>query len=191
LVGAALAEFHACLRPGLVELSTPTRRNAAQSHAATISTLCPALAAEAGRVAGLVEDALGGETRIVRRLHGDFHPRQMLVDGRTVAFLDLDAGLAGHPSVDVGSFLAHLEREAIRGHMPARRVEQFAESLMDGYESAGGVQIRECVPRAVAIGLLRLAPRCFRHRELDWPVQMATLLKRAEEVAHGQSQAAA
>jgi streptomycin 6-kinase len=183
LVGAALAEFHAHVRAGLVELP-PTTREALQVHADGISALCPQLAELARRVADLLGASLDDEPRCHRRLHGDFHPRQILIDGQSVAFLDLGEGLMGHPTVDVGLFLAHLEREAVRRSRRASWVEPIAAAFLDGYEAASAVPIRQFVPRALARGLFRLAPRSFRRREADWAAQMAALLERAQEVAN-------
>jgi hypothetical protein len=165
-------------------------RAALQLHAVTIGGLCPALAELAHRVAGAIGDSLADQPHIHRRLHGDFHPRQILVNQQAVAFLDLDEGVVGHPTVDLGLFLAHLERESIRGRLSVGEVGRMTESLLDGYEAAGGAPIRKWMPRAVAIGLIRLAPRSFRHREPEWARQMSALLERAQEVANGKNQAA-
>jgi phosphotransferase family enzyme len=191
LVGAALADFHSHVRPGLVEITPVMTREVLQLHAVTISGLCPQLADLAHRVADVAGGSLADQPHIYRRLHGDFHPRQVLVNRQTVAFLDLDEGLVGDPTIDLGLFLAHLERESIRGRLSASQAGRLAESLLDGYEAAGGVPLRKWVPRAVAIGLIRLAPRSFRHREVDWAAQMAALLERAQEIANGQNHAAA
>ena len=188
LVGAALADFHAHVRPGLIEITPAMMREALQAHTAAISTLCPHLAELAHGLSRLLGDPPADEPRVHRRLHGDFHPRQILISGQTVAFLDLGDGLVGHPTIDLGLFLAHLEREAIRRKLGGNWVEHLAAAFLNGYEAAGGIPLRKWMRRALARGLFCLAPHSFRHRELDWTAQMTQLLERAQEVANGRNE---
>ena len=56
------------------------------------------------------------EARQVPGIHRDFHPDQVLVDGRTLTLLDFDLFAAGDPALDVGNFSAHLTELALRCH---------------------------------------------------------------------------
>ena len=75
-----------------------------------------------------------------------------------------------------------LEREVVQGGLPARRAKALEEALLDGYETAPRLPVRARVPLAQAVGLFRLASRCFRHRERDWSERMTALVGRAEEL---------
>ena len=190
-VGRALAELHAYELPGLTPLTPATTSESLRVTAAMIGSVCSALDASARHLAERLGALMLDQPPVHRRLHGDFHPRQVLLDGGAVGFLDFDEGLVGDPTLDLGTFLAHLEREVIRGSLPRSRVEPLAEALLDGYEAAIGPPVRERVPLALAVGLLRLAPLCFRYREPDWPDRMAALLERAEESVRRRSHVAA
>ena len=48
-----------------------------------------------------------------RPVHRDFYPDQVVVEGRRVAFLDVDDAAMSEPAVDVANFLAHLRLMAI------------------------------------------------------------------------------
>ena len=180
-VGRALAELHAQELPGLTPLTPATTSESLRATATMIGSVCPQLDASARHLAERLGARVLDQPTVHRRLHGDFHPGQVLLDGGAVGFLDFDEGLAGDPTLDLGTFLAHLAREVIRGGLSAKHVGPLAEALLGGYEGAIGPPVRERLPLALAMGLFRLAPRCFRHREQDWPDRMAALLERAEE----------
>jgi aminoglycoside phosphotransferase (APT) family kinase protein len=68
--------------------------------------------------------------------HGDYHDRQVRIDGEHSWILDLDGLAAGEAAVDLGNFIAHIDyRLAARGDY--RSAEPLAESFLAGYgESA-------------------------------------------------------
>lgn len=49
-----------------------------------------------------------------RGLHRDFYPDQLLWNGERIYLLDLDLHAAGHPDLDAGNFLGHLEEGSLR-----------------------------------------------------------------------------
>jgi streptomycin 6-kinase len=181
-VGTALAKLHADEPAGLNPLTPAMVGESLRVVATVVGDLCPELDVSARQFAKLLGTHLLDEPHVYCRLHGDFHPRQVLLDKDAVGFLDFDDGLAGDPTFDLGTFLAHLEREVLRGRLTRARMEVLGEALLEGYEAAIGRPIRERVPLALAVGPFRIMPRCFRYREQNWPERMAALLKRAQEV---------
>ncbi len=47
--------------------------------------------------------------------HRDFHDKQVLLSGEGGALIDLDLAAAGHPALDFGNILAHLQLRALKG----------------------------------------------------------------------------
>jgi len=181
-VGAALAELHAHDPAGLEILSRETEAEWLHEAARNISWLCPALAERAEGLARRLAARLLAEPPADRAIHGDFHARQALLTGESVAILDVDRALCGDPMLDAGLFIAHLERAVIRGELPAGRVEPLTAALLEGYRSV----TRESVPARVrlyaAVELLRLSARFFRYAEPGWPERTEAGLARAEAI---------
>jgi hypothetical protein len=84
--------------------------------------------------------------------------------------------------IDLGLFAAHLEREVIRGNLPASRVEPLVHALLAGYAAAAHQPITDDIQLYTAVELLRLAPRFFRYREPDWPERIEASLGRVETI---------
>jgi hypothetical protein len=95
--------------------------------------------------------------------------------------LDFDEAVRGDPALDLGTFMAHLHRDALRGAVPTGRLEAIRSVLLAGYRSAGAPPAPGRVHLYTAVALLRLAPDPFRAREAGWPERTEALLDRAEE----------
>jgi aminoglycoside phosphotransferase (APT) family kinase protein len=115
-------------------------------------------------------------------IHGDFYAKQVLLAGERVVILDFDSAAAGDPAYDLGLFVAHLERGAIRHTVPHNRISSVADALLKGYEQESGLAFPERVTIYAAAGLLKLAPHQFRNREQNWPQSMEAIIDRAEAV---------
>src|SRR5206468_5021884 len=92
--------------------------------------------------------------------------------------LDFDQAAVGEPAVDLGNFVAHLEREALEGRIPAERIEEMTSALLQGYGRPVSIEAWT----ALALFLLSTDP--FRQRETDWPERMAAILDRATAILH-------
>lgn len=80
-------------------------------------------------------------------LHGDLHPRNILVDGDRLSLIDLDGLRRGPALLELGAWVADsLYRTRLAG--PAQRPDPAAwQALLDAYASAGG---RRPPPAALA-----------------------------------------
>ncbi|WP_456429750.1 phosphotransferase [Rhodocaloribacter sp.] len=179
-VGAALAHLHAV--PG-ADLPMFTRREEAhvlRAVAESVAFLLPRSARRVRRLAERLIEALGRTPFECRALHGDFYAKQILVDGNETVFLDFDRSVRGDPATDPGTFLAHLERNRLRGELSEDAVEGACEALLEGYRrEAPGLDERRVRPYTAA-GLFQLTPHPFRFREPDWPARTEALLSRVE-----------
>jgi tRNA A-37 threonylcarbamoyl transferase component Bud32 len=180
-VGASLAELHQQETPGLSPLTRQTQAATLLTLAARSAFICPWLARPLHELAVDLAAALlhwdGAECSI----HGDFYAKQILVDGDRVAFLDLDRAARGDPALDLGLFVAHLERDALYGTLPPGRVEALTSSLVEGYRSAAG-GLPSGIQLYTATGLFRLIVDPFRHREDAWPERTAAILERSRAI---------
>jgi aminoglycoside phosphotransferase (APT) family kinase protein len=180
-VGAALAQLHAQAAEGLACLTHEARASTLLSEAAMLGLVCPHLDRRAVSLAQRLAAHLIDRSPVYRLIHGDFHARQVLIDGDTSAILDLDRAAYADPMIDLGMFAAHLEREVTRGNLPADRVEPFTQALLEGYAAATHQTVADDEIRLrTAVELFRLAPRFFRYHEPDWPERIEASLDRVE-----------
>jgi Ser/Thr protein kinase RdoA (MazF antagonist) len=183
LVGAALAELHNQEAEGLPLQTGADVAKALLAEADTLGVLSPTIAPRAQALAQKLATRMASSAPCNRPVHGDFHARQVLLDGETAAILDLDQVCQGDPYGDLGFFLAHLEREVIRGRLAPEHVPTLRKRFLTGYAVTTGKPI--AAPHLNAYTstlLLRLAPRFFRYREPDWPDRIERTVARAEAI---------
>jgi len=65
--------------------------------------------------------------------HRDCHPRQLVVDGEHVAWIDLDDCAMAPRGLDVGNMTAHLTREHIVGRRDRATASASRRAFLDGY----------------------------------------------------------
>ncbi len=181
-VGRALARLHRQDGAGLTPTTRQWEADRLRATAAGVAWLLPAHAAGAVALAERIAGRLQAAPAADRPVHGDFYAKQVLVDGERAGVLDLDSAALSDPAQDLGLFLAHLERDRLRGG-PATGTH-LVSAFLDGYrDDAGRVPARLAL--YTAIGLLRLSPDPFRHREPEWERRTVQLLDRAEALAAG------
>jgi hypothetical protein len=69
-------------------------------------------------------------------LHGDVHPRNLLVDGGRLALIDLDQAGAGQPAADLGSVLARLRQDRWLGVVDPGRAAELGAGFLAAYAAA-------------------------------------------------------
>jgi hypothetical protein len=181
-VGAALAELHGQEPAGLASLTREEEAATLLALAPEIGFVCPDLAERARDLAERLAARLLREPPVNRPIHGDFYAAQVLLDGDTAAILDLDRAVRGDPAADLGLFVAHLERDALRGGLRPSHVEPLRDALLGGYRAAAPGASPARVDLYTAVGLLQLAPDPFRYRDPEWPERTDAILARAEAI---------
>jgi aminoglycoside phosphotransferase (APT) family kinase protein len=183
-VGRALAALHEQPPESLDPMTNVRLAEMVRAEASVLGTICPLLAIRAGVLAESLAVRLEKHPSVYRSLHGDFHARQVLLGDGPVGILDFDGAVSGDPLIDLGTFVAHLECDALRKRLPEARVRALTEALLDGYQQATGSTISSARLAAMtAGGVLRLAPECFRYRDPEWPDRIDALITRAEQLA--------
>jgi aminoglycoside phosphotransferase (APT) family kinase protein len=191
LIGEALAELHA-QEGAAATLPRPARGAEANALAGIATGLAHIAPREGARVSALAREIahrLSEQEADVRPVHGDFYASQVLIEGGSVAILDLDEAHLGDPASDLGNFLAHLEREAARVSVRAHNsVAEIKAALLEGYGRASGRAVPPALVAAqTSAALLKLAHQPFRLRENDWPEQTAAIIERAGEILAAES----
>jgi len=187
-VGAALGALHSQRDACVPAIGRGTEVAALFALAADLGFLCPDLARPARELAAQLAARLAQTSPELRPIHGDFYADQVLLSGASVAIFDIDQAALGDPAADLGTFTAHLERDALGGGPPAERVPVLRTALLEGYRAATGRPASPPPPGVdlhTAVGLFRLAPEPFRAREPDWPQRIAAILARAATAAAG------
>jgi Phosphotransferase enzyme family len=183
-VGAALTELHAQTGDRLTQLTREAEAATLLEVAGGLGLVCPPLARQANDLAQPLAAELAQAPLMHRPIHGDFYAKQVLLADAAVAILDLDAAVHGDPAADLGNFIAHLHRDALRGNVAPNLVEPVRDALLEGYRLATGCRLPDRIALYTAVGLLRLAHDPFRHREPHWPERTEALLRRAETILH-------
>lgn len=179
LVGAALAALHSQRPRGLSLQSREAEVRSLLAAAAAVTAVCPHLTRPTRDLVLQLAADLRATPLAPRAIHGDFSADQVLLTGEGVAILDLDNAAYGDPAADLGTFVAQLERNALRNELSAARVEAVTDALLLGYDAAERSRLLERLELYVAVGLLRLAPHAFRNREECWPLAIEAILERA------------
>lgn len=179
-VGAALAGLHAQNPKQLKHLTHADEAKALFAVAKEISFVCPHLAGHANDLVRRMNTLIADEPALDHPIHGDFYAAQVLLAGDEVAILDLDQAAAGDPAIDLATFVAHLESDAIRGHFAPDRVAPVQETLLKGYQAATRQLIPARLQLHTAVRLFRLAPHPFRQREGCWPEKTKAILERVD-----------
>ena len=182
LAGAALAALHAQSRRGLRPYSGGDVARRHREDADAIAHIEPALAGSAEEVAAHATEQIAGAPPFECPLHGDFSADQVLLRENEAAIIDLDEAAYGPPAADLGSFVARLDVEALRGRMSTKRSGEATEALLGGYRAAAnhGEATWEKVRPHAAAALLRLAPEPFRYRHPQWPQLLRETIERAQ-----------
>lgn len=115
--------------------------------------------------------------------HGDFTIDQVVkrAAGGQLRMIDWDRAGAGDPAVDLATFHARLELQAIEKTLTPSQVSRAVAALHDGYRQHSGELPLQLSDRT-ALALLQLAVEPFRKRAAEWPGQIAALLRRAEQL---------
>ena len=178
-VGAALATLHRRRPMALSVLMHQHISEALFAAAVAVGATSPSLAARAKGLASRISALIELPKRLAL-IHGDFYAKQILLSGETPTMLDFDRLGLGDPSVDIGTFLAHLERDRIRYNLSLDRIEAVRAELLEGYAAIRNPPQDDRLALHTAAAILQLSPHPFRFREPEWPARTAALLDGVE-----------
>lgn len=145
-VGAAPACLHNQIFTGLVCLTREAEASRLLALADWLGFVCPHLARRANSLSRKLVTRLMQKLPVKRPTHGDFYAKQIPLADDAVAILDFDEAVLADPAADVGLFITHLEREALRGNLAPDRVEPISQMLLEGYCRAAGDSLADRLP---------------------------------------------
>ncbi len=167
-IGAALASLHAQPGNGLICCDRAMDLARYRSVFESISLLVPALSETAGLVLRNLASRLVDLSFRPAPIHGDFYAEQVLVEGARTFVLDFDRSRLSDPATDLGSFMAHLERDQLRGTISRAHAAEVSDAFVDGYHSTSDSDMTPRIAVRSAAALFEMVLHPFRLREPDW-----------------------
>lgn len=159
-VAMQLAALHATAVPVARELGSSELRQRPHEVAQLLGIVEPAWLDALLGIAGALQTKCA---RIAEQpqatLHGDLHPRNILVDGEHLALIDLDSVRRGPAPIDLGSWVADTLYRAELAGAPRAAALQSARAFVAAYAAASGSAVCE--------------------RQLAWSTAYALLCQRA------------
>lgn len=180
-LGHHLAEFHR--RPNvnlLVYLSPEHKADNLMALARTVEFIAPEYAERTRALAQKVGDLLKLVPLEYTQIHGDFYAKQVLCTANGIQLVDCDDVVFGHPAADLGLFIAHLERDVMRGFLTRECTDRLEQALLQGYPGAMDSRLFEQIQLYTAVGLLQLIHHPFRNCEPDYLELMELILAACE-----------
>ncbi|HYY56081.1 MAG TPA: phosphotransferase, partial [Pyrinomonadaceae bacterium] len=181
-LGAALAALHSLpVPPGLrpfKRLDVERIRRAAQ----IMGQARPDVSREAFDLAD--ELALGWEPPADPPvcLHGDVHPKNVILRNDRLTLIDLDQAAAGSPAADLGSLLASLAYSRLSGLLSQARARELGDAFVNGYAALRALPLAACLGWHTAAALL--AERALRAVNRIRPEGLARLRELLIEATH-------
>jgi len=185
LVGRALACLQGQLGTALPLFTREEEIRRTIALADWLSFVCPELAPRVTGVSRKLSAAFAALPAGDCPCHGDFYADQViLLPEGSVGVLDLDRACRSERALDLGLFLAHLERDILENDLPGQVGEKAKAAFLAGYAQVSSVPDPDHLAFYTAVGLFRLTPDPFRRRNVDWFARTEALLKRVETYLH-------
>lgn len=183
LAGEAIARLHLNPQPALGQRGPGDLATILASLGKQLGYLIPDLARKADELAVGLGRWLQERDRQSRIIHGDFYDKQVVIQDGSVGIIDSDRMQMGDPGLDLGCFMAHLERRRIEGALTPEQVNKTGSALLEGYRDASpaGLHPRD-IHAFTAVSLFQLSHHPFRDRRTDWAEQTHALLARCDEL---------
>lgn len=185
-LGRALKEFHGTTPPPSLPQSSGFNPEALTRTAATISEARPDVAAQVQRLTHELvtqyERHAGSEPVL---LHGDVHPKNVLLDGERLCLLDLDQAAIGVAAVDLGSVLAGLYCDACVGSITWREARVLTRAVLTGYGPLGVQSVDSLWWHVAAAMLQERALRAVTRIRTHVLQQLPQILQTAEDLLNG------
>ena len=130
-LGNALQKLHAVNPPASLPRSKRLTPEALTQATTTISQARPDVADLVQRLSAKLSAQYEHGKSVF--LHGDVHPKNILLNDEQLVLLDLDQAATGPAEVDLGSVSAGLYCDACTGSRTWREVATFIRALLTGY----------------------------------------------------------
>ncbi len=177
----ALANFH-------LSSPRPLPRNPAHGMSSNLAELAEFLGAiqpqsysQAANIAESLNRKLTTKLGETSSVHGDFNAQQVILEKQRVGLIDFDNARIHSPALDVGSFLARLEFDVLRGAINQANAGRIGDEFTRAYIAANPAVTEAHIKPFLGLALFRLAPIAFRQRMDNWPDVTHQILQRSEQ----------
>ncbi|MFV1980631.1 MAG: phosphotransferase, partial [Rhodothermia bacterium] len=175
-IAATLSEVHAQPARGLPTVLPVQTIRELEAASTSIRAVAPGLQAKFDRLVAAVSEQIMGVPMELSFIHGDFYAKQILLNDGEAILIDFDEAAIGNRHLDLGNFVAHLQRDYLRGQISQEQVAERQFRFLDSYRRIDGSIDDHLVAAYTAAGLLKLAPHPFRFREPEWFEQTEAIL---------------
>jgi aminoglycoside phosphotransferase (APT) family kinase protein len=132
-LGAAIARLHEVAPPVGTPPFARLGRRRLDGAVAAVVTARPDVAAALHELRRRLDVRHTAGSAVL--LHGDCHPKNLLVDGAAVALIDLDQAGIGPAAADIGSYLARLRLATVVGRQTREEEVAMATAFLAGYDA--------------------------------------------------------
>jgi thiamine kinase-like enzyme len=183
-LGKALKALHSIKTPSSLPHCARFTPEAFAQTAETLTQARPDVASQVQQLAGqLITSGEHSGTGEPVFLHGDVHPKNILLDGERLFLLDLDQAAAGVATVDLGSVIAGLYCNSCTGSLTWREAASLKRALLNGY---GPITSSKALRRHVAAALFQeRALRSVSRVRINSLRKLPEILSTAETVLNG------
>lgn len=175
-------EFHTGAFTGLSPPAPGVQAERIIALAEQAGFLLPHLSQKSMEIAQNLIHRLNAKVPDMRPVHGDFYDKQAVIHNGNVRLIDLDSARLDNPLIDVGNYIAHLEKRAVALRLDPAGVKQQKEGLVNAYQQWVGHLDMESLDNYIALGLFRLIHEPFKDWAGNWPEQIEQLLGRVEDL---------
>ena len=94
---------------------------------------------------------------VIASVHRDFYDKQILIDNRSVYFLDFDSVAIGDPVIDLGNFVAHLILRGVQYYDDPDFYLALIQKFIQAYTEQASDDLEERIDLYTTSSLFRLA----------------------------------
>jgi aminoglycoside phosphotransferase (APT) family kinase protein len=114
-------------------------------------------------------------------VHGELDPSQLFVSDSKIWVLDFDRFKISRPAIDIGHFLAYLNRVSLKIYGDPHRLDAMGTLFLDLYLSQYREDIRTPILLCKAMEFVKMSFLQFRRQNVDWKFRVASLWEMAEK----------
>ena len=114
-------------------------------------------------------------------VHGELDPSQLFVSDSGIWVLDFDRFKISHPAIDIGHFLAYLNRASFKIYGDPHRLDAMGTLFLDVYLSQYREDLQTPILLCQAMEFVKISFLQFRRQNADWKFRVASLWEMAEK----------
>jgi Phosphotransferase enzyme family len=114
-------------------------------------------------------------------VHGELDPSQLFVSDTKIWVLDFDRFKISHPAIDIGHFLAYLNRVSLKIYGDPHRLDAMGKLFLDVYLSQRRDDLQLQILLCQAMEFIKMSFLQFRRQNTDWKFRVTSLWEMAEK----------